>query len=166
MQDPEALLAIAQIALGLAGFGGLFVAVGRGARSERGPADTYRLVMLLSTALTTLCLSLVPVGLRAIGVADAAVWRASSALMIALIGSVMALVIRDNRRHREEIRAGEVRSAAAAIWLLAFATLAAQLANAAGLFGERSYGVFLLGLIFLVAFGSYLFARMLFLWRS
>jgi hypothetical protein len=47
----------------------------------------------------------------------------------------------------------------------AFLTVAAQLANALGLFGARAFGVFLCGLIYLVAFGSYLFARMLFLWR-
>ena len=35
-----------------------------------------------------------------------------------------------------------------------------------GLFGERAFGVFFASLVFLVAFGSYLFARMLFLWRG
>ena len=61
---------------------------------------------------------------------------------------------------------GEAPRVAAAVWVLAFVTLAAQLLNAAGVFQTRAAGVFVFGLVFLVAFGSYLFARMLFLWSS
>jgi hypothetical protein len=164
--DPtEALLAIAQIALGLAGFGGIFVAVGRERRAALRPADSYRLTLLLCTALSTLVLSLVPVALRSLDVADRSVWRVSSAIMSALLVGIGVATVRMRRPHREEIRAGEAPWMAAAIWVLSFATLAAQLASAAGL-GPGGFGVFFLGLVFLVAFGSYLFARMLFLWRS
>jgi hypothetical protein len=165
--DPtEALLAIAQIALGLAGFGGIFVAVGRERAAALRPADSYRLTLLLSTALSTLVLSLVPVALRALEVSEASVWRSSSAVMSALFLGLGVVTVRMRLPHLEEIRAGEAPWMAAAIWVLAFATLAAQLASAAGLGTLAGFGVFFLGLVFLVAFGSYLFARMLFLWRS
>ena len=86
--------------------------------------------------------------------------------MAALIGCLAVVIVRMRRPHREEIRAGEAPLAAAAIWVLALVSLAAQLGNAACLASTRGFGVFFCGLVFLVAFGSYLFARMRFLWRS
>lgn len=166
MEESEALLAIAQIALGLAGFGGVFVALGREHGASRRPADTYRLVLLLTTALTTLSLSLLPVALHAVGVPVQWVWALASALMAAVLAVLLIVFLRWRRRHREEIRMGEAPRVAAAVWVLSGVTLAAQLLNAAGVFQTRAAGVFVFGLVFLVAFGSYLFARMLFLWRS
>ena len=166
MDRTEALLAIAQIALGLAGFGGIFVAVGRERAAVLRPADAYRLTLLLSTALSTLVLSLVPVALHALEVSELSIWRASSAAMSTLLAGLGVVTVRMRRPHRAEIRAGEAPWMATAIWVLAFATLAAQLVSAAGLTALAGFGVFFSGLVFLVAFGSYLFARMLFLWRS
>ena len=62
MDRSEVLLAIAQVALGLAGFGGVFVALSREAEGAREPANAYRLVLLQSSALSTLLLSLLPIG--------------------------------------------------------------------------------------------------------
>lgn len=166
MDTGEALLAIAQISLGLAGFGGVFVALGRSGVEARRPADTYRLILLMSTALTTLVLSLLPVALAAIGVPPATLWPLACGLEAALLASLLVVFQRLRRRHSEAIRAGEARTVAAGIFVLAGAVLAAEIAGAAGAFSGRSEGVFLLGLVFFVAFGSYLFARMLFLWRS
>jgi peptidoglycan/LPS O-acetylase OafA/YrhL len=162
----EALLSIAEIALGLAGFGGIFVALSRERDRPRRPADTYRLVLLMSTALSTLVLALLPAGLIAVGVVESWVWPLASGAMTALITTLIGVTWRFRREHREEIRAGEFSRVAGFIWVVAVAMLAAQVGNALGLFAERSFGVFLLGLVFLVAFGAYLFARMLFLWRS
>jgi len=165
MDRSEVLLAIAQVALGLAGFGGVFVALRRDEQGAREPANAYRLVLLQSSALSTLLLSLLPLGFESVGVPEAAIWALSSALMAALVGTVSVVAVRMRLRHPEEIRAGEEPRVATLTWILAVLTVAAQLANALGLFGERAFGAFLCGLIFLVAFGSYLFARMLFLWR-
>jgi hypothetical protein len=165
MDRAEALLSIAEIALGLAGFGGIFMALGsRGA--ARDPADTYRLVLLLGTALSTLVISLFPVAFQAVEMPDRIVWCASSALTTILLASLVVFAERWRRRYPDEIRAGELPLAAAAVRAVALLTLASQIANAAGLFGARAFGVFFFGLVFLVAFGGYLFARMLFLWRS
>jgi len=161
----EALLAIAQISLGLAGFGGVFVAVG-GRAAGRSPADTYRLVMLQSTALSTLVLSLLPVAFTGLGASEDTAWRCSSALLAVLLVGVVVAARRLRRPYEAEIRIGEQRTVARLLWVGAFTCLAAQLPNALGLFGERAFGVFFASLVFLVAFGSYLFARMLFLWRG
>lgn len=161
----EALLAIAQIALGLAGFGGIFVAVG-GRAAVRAPADTYRLVMLQSTALATLVLSLLPVAFTGLGASEEATWRFCSALLAALLVGVLSFSIHLRRPHEEEIRIGEQRWVSRLLWTGALTCFAVQFPNALGLFGERGFGVFFASLVFLVAFGSYLFARMLFLWRG
>ena len=67
MDRSEVLLAVAQVALGLAGFGGVFVALSRDAQGARQPANAYRLVLLQSSALATLMLSLLPIGFESIG---------------------------------------------------------------------------------------------------
>jgi hypothetical protein len=166
MEHEETLLSIAEIALGLAGFGGVFVAVGRSRDAERRPADTYRLVLLLCMALATLVLSLVPVALHALGLAGAGLWRVSNALQALVLAVLLVVFRRWRMRHLEEIRHGEAPLVAALIWVLSVATLVAQAASAAGLLQGQAAGIFLTGLVFLVAFGCYLFARMLFLWRS
>jgi hypothetical protein len=166
MEHEEALLAIAEIALGLAGFGGVFVAVGRSREAVRRPADTYRLVLLLCMALATLVLSLLPVALGSLGLAPPGLWRVSNGLQAVVLAVLLVVFRRWRQRHLEEIRHGEAPLVAALIWVLSVVALVAQAASAAGLLQAQAAGVFLTGLVFLVAFGSYLFARMLFLWRS
>jgi len=165
VEQTESLLAIAQIALGLAGFGGVFIALGQSA-GVRHPADSYRLVLLLSTALSTLVLSLLPVALHFIGLPEPALWRLASALLAGLLATLIAVFGHLRRRNLEEIRSGEAAAVAALIWVVAGLVLAAEALNAAGSIGASPAGVFFAGLVFLVAFGSYLFARMLFLWRG
>jgi hypothetical protein len=69
-------------------------------------------------------------------------------------------------RYLDEIREGEAAWLATGVLLVFAGLVAAELLNAAGAFGARAAGVFFVGLVSLVTFGSYLFARMLFLWRS
>jgi hypothetical protein len=165
VEQTESLLAVAEIALGLAGFGGIFMALGAGA-GARHPADTYRLILLLSTALSTLVLALLPVAFHFLGLAEAPLWRLSSALLAAFLATLLFLVHHLRQRHLEEIRAGEARFVAGVIWVFTFGVMGMAVLDAAGLLGLRPGGAFLVGLLLLVAFGAYLFARMLFLWRG
>jgi len=100
------------------------------------------------------------------GADEPALWRLASALLAALLATLLVVFLRLRRRHLEEIRTGEATVMAMGIWMVAALVLAAESLNAAGLIGAPSAGVFFAGLVFLVAFGSYLFARMLFLWRG
>lgn len=165
MEQSESLLAVAQIALGLAGFGGVFIALGSGSPA-RHPADSYRLILLLSTALSTLVLALFPLAFHFLGIPEATLWRLSSGLLAALLVALIVTVYRLRRRHLDEIRSGEDARAAALIWVLTVAALVAALLDVAGLSGCPPGGVFLAGLLLLVALGAYLFARMLFIWRG
>ena len=166
MDRAEALLSIAEIAVALAGFGGIFVALSRDPAAGRTPANTYRLVVLLCSALATLVLALLPVALIALDLGERAIWSVASGAMSALITTLVVITARYRGRHRDEIREGEIQGAANVIWVLAALVLTAQVGNVLGFFPTAGFGVFFSGLTFLVAFGGYLFARMLFLWRS
>jgi hypothetical protein len=122
--------------------------------------------MLLGSSIGTLVLALAPVGLQAVGVADALLWRAAAALAALALGTLILVATRWRARYREQIREGEQPLAAAGVAATGWLVFLAQLAAAAGLFGPRTFGAFLCGLIYMTAFGAYLFARMLFLWRS
>jgi hypothetical protein len=102
----------------------------------------------------------------ALELGERAIWSVASGSMAVLITTLLVVTARYRTRHRDEIREGEIRGASNVIWVLATFVLAAQVGNALGLFPESGFGVYFVGLIFLVAFGGYLFARMLFLWRS
>jgi hypothetical protein len=120
----------------------------------------------MSTALATLVLSLLPIAFQSLGLAEPGLWALSSALMTVLLLSLQLLALRWRRRYPEEIRAGELRLAAGVVLATSSVVFVAELLNAFGAFRGREFGIFFLGLVFLVAFGSYLFARMLFLWRG
>ena len=87
-------------------------------------------------------------------------------LIVAIVAGVLGFAWRLRRPHEAEIRVGEQRFVVVLLWLGAFVCLAAQIPTVLGLFGARAFGVFFASLFFLVAYGSYLFARMLFLWRG
>jgi hypothetical protein len=123
-------------------------------------------VLLLTTALATLALSFLPVTLRALGLEGPSVWRLASALLAAVVAALLLVFRRWRLRYFDEIREGEAAWVATGVWLVFAGLVAAELLNAAGAFGAQAAGVFFVGLVSLVTFGSYLFARMLFLWRS
>lgn len=78
MAATEALLALAQFSLALAGFTGVVIAFGwRG--GDWHAADSFRIWRALFTSLGAAFLSLVPVAIELLGVEGEAVWRWSSA---------------------------------------------------------------------------------------
>jgi membrane protein implicated in regulation of membrane protease activity len=61
--------------------------------------------VLLSGALSTLVLALLPLGLLAVGVLDGVTWSLASGAMTALITALLWVTWSFRREHREEIRA-------------------------------------------------------------
>lgn len=94
MQQEGFLFAIAQIAVTLAGFSGLVVAI-RGAPPARWHArDIWSLAWMLGTSLGALFLALLPVVLALFRLDDASLWIVATAVMSAgmvLFGLAMAL---------------------------------------------------------------------------
>ena len=165
MNPPETLSTIAEVALGLAGFTGVLVVLGR--RPGRfSAAEAFRLVVLLVGSLSALFLSLVPLVLHDFGLAGAHLWRVSSGLMAASVVCSGAFLARPIARFRGS------KSEAYSPWVLgslvtgAVIVLVAQVVNLTGLLGPTSPGPYSLGLLFLLAGGVVQFVRILFVRSS
>jgi hypothetical protein len=81
LPEAEALYNIAEIAVGLAGFAGVVLAISRG-REELVSYDAFRVFQLLANAISAMLLALVPIALYAAGVPMEDTWRASSGVMV------------------------------------------------------------------------------------
>ena len=79
---PEALSTIAEIALGLAGFSGVVVVLGRqpGTFSS---VEAGRLVLLLASSIGAMFLALLPLSLAPLGLSESVLWRTSAGTFVA-----------------------------------------------------------------------------------
>jgi hypothetical protein len=84
MQPSEALSTAAQIAVALAGFAGIVVAFRSGSVHEWDTVDKFRLRLLLNNSVLPLSLSLFAMLLLTVEQAPPWIWRACSALALAL----------------------------------------------------------------------------------
>ena len=82
MAGAEALLTIAEMAIGLAGFSAVVAAFT--IHGELTPTDRSRFLWLFTTAFVAALLAFVPTILSEAGLADATLWRASSGTMIVM----------------------------------------------------------------------------------
>jgi len=146
MESQGFLLAIAQIAVALAGFSGLVVAT-RGASPEGwSTRDIWSLAWMFGTSLGTLFLALLPILLFLLRLGPEAVSTVASLLMAAFMvvfATSMALSSRKLSKLGEPPRV-RYFSAAATLLLLTCGCLAGF--GALGTFGQAAMGVFVLGL--------------------
>ena len=161
MNPSDTLSTVAEIALGLAGFSGLLVVLGR-QPGHFSLAEVARLAAMLVASLSALFLAIIPLVLHDFGLSGASLWRASSSIMgVSILGSA-ALLARPVR----QFRASESRAYSPYIlWsvlLGALAVLLVQTANILGLLGSPGAGPYSLGLLFFLAVGALQFVRILF----
>jgi hypothetical protein len=78
MEGGDELSVLAEIAVALAGFSGIVVAVQ--SRERAHPWDTYRAAALLITGFAMLVAALLPSAIHSFGLAGPSLWRLSSAL--------------------------------------------------------------------------------------
>ena len=154
-------LTLAEVSLGLAGFAGIVVVLGRGP-GALAPADSFRLLVLVGCSLGTLFLSLIPVALSAVGVFEPRLWQWSSAILLGV--AVPAHLFAFARLRRDAAEIIEVLPIylmpfGAALFLVNFV---AQICNALDIGWSPSFGVYLFGLILYLLFAAVQFARMLF----
>ena len=160
MQGGEALSTIAQIGLGLAGFTGILVALGRTGASFSRP-EVLRLLLLLVSSLGAMFLALLPFALHESGVGDAACWRLSSAILAAFVSGALAYLGYQIQRHRAEFGELFSRTIFVVVTTGSLAIFVLQIANAVGLGAPRS-GPYVFGLLWLLFIASLQFARILF----
>jgi hypothetical protein len=165
VQGSEALSTVAEVGLGLAGFTGILVALGRSSQAFSRP-EVLRLLLLLVSSLGSVFLALLPFALHESGLAGAACWRFSSALLGVFTAGSLAFLGYQIQRHRGEF--GELFSGVvfAVVSAGSLAVVVLQILNAAGVGAPPRVGPYLFGLIWLLLVASIQFARILFVRRA
>ena len=161
MDPPDTFSTVAEIALGLAGFTGVLVVLGR-KPGRFSPSEAFRLIVLLVGSLSALFLALIPLALHDSGLSGLALWRASSLIMAGSILVSAGFLVRPVRTFQH----GESEAYSPIILVLissgAVLVFVAQLLNASGVLGSPSPGAYSFGLLFFLAAGAVQFVRILF----
>jgi hypothetical protein len=161
MGPSDTLSTVAEIALGLAGFTGVLVVLGR-QPGRLSPTGAFRLIVLLVGSLSALFLALIPLVLHDSGLSGFVLWRVSSLVMAgSILSSVGFLVPRIRAFQRGESEAYNP-SILVVISTGAVLVFVAQILNASGVLWSPGQGAYSLGLLFFLAAGVVQFVRILF----
>lgn len=156
----SALLTFAQLAIGLAGFSAILVALS-GKPHQWTPVDAFRIRNILAFTFQSVFLSLMPFVLAFFSLPESKVWQVSLLILaIATLGGVLLVlsgVYRLSRPERAVLNAVVVSTVTAILCAMA----AVELLAAFGIVGPAS-GVFFLGLVVLLGISTVLVARFLF----
>ena len=156
----NALLTIAQIAIGLAGFSAILIALS-GKPHQWTRVDAFRIRNILALSFQTVFLSLVPLLLAFFSLPESTVWKVSPLIIaIATFGDVLLVlagVYRLSRLERAVLKTAVVTT----VTTILFTTAVFELLATFGIIGPAP-GVFFLGLIVLLGVSTVLVARFLF----
>lgn len=151
---------LAEVAVGIAGFGAIAIMLGRDSDSWRS-ADSFRTAGLFMCSLGALFLALAPIGLATAQLAPEVLWRASSAVMV-LYGVLMLFLLLPARRRTldRELWLGPVT--VAAVGLSYAANLLAQALNVAGVWFAPNATCYFFGVVLFLLFGCMMLMRIVF----
>src|SRR5262252_1877031 len=128
MDVANALLTVAQVAIGLAGFSAILVALS-GKPHQWTPVDAFRIRNILAFSFQSVFLSLVPFVLAFFSVPESTVWRASLLILaMATLGGVVLVlcgVYRLSPSERAVLKAFVVSSVVAILCFMAAVELLA-----------------------------------------
>ncbi len=168
MDQFDAMTIIAELALGIAGFSGVIVALSS-RPGEWSRVDRLRLATLLATGLGALFLVLFAMMLIMLQVDIDLVWRISSLLM-ALHGLVIMITIVPGAWSITRDTSGMKAPYSVAVFIptviLAGLNILAQSVNAVGILTIDRFGIFFAGLVILLLNSGTQFVRLLFLARG
>ena len=157
MDVANALLTLAQVAIGLAGFSAILVALS-GNPHQWTPVDAFRIRNILALSFQSVFLSLIPVVLAFFSLPESTVWRVS--LLIIAIGTfggvllVLSGVYRLSPAERAVLKTAVVSTVTAVLSVMA----AIELLAAFGIV-RPAQGVFFLGQVGLSGVTTVLVAR-------
>jgi hypothetical protein len=155
-----ALLTLAQVAIGLAGFSAILVALS-GKPQQWTPVDAFRIRNILALSFQSVFLSLVPFVLAFFSLPESTVWKVSLLIIaIATLGGVLLVlsgVYRLSRPERAVLNAVVVSTVIAILLTTAAVELLAAFAIV-----RPAPAVFFLGLVVLLGVSTVLVARFLF----
>ena len=167
MNQFDALVVVAELALGVAGFSGVVMALG--ARpSEWLKADKLRLATLLGTSLGAMFLALLAIALAKLGLEIERVWRISS-LVFAVHLTILASRIVPGGWEVTRSDGGITAPYTIAVFIptvvVTVLTIIVMFANAFALMRFDAFGVFFSGLCILLLISGTQFVRLLFVTR-
>ena len=162
MDIPDWFLTITDVAIGLAGFSGLVVALRRG-EGPLSDIQKFRMGVLFGMAFGALFLSLVPNLLADIGLDDGGIWQFASLAMITWSMFFMYMWI--SRSRQVSRTAPEIFDRRAFIVMTVghVTNLTLQFSVALAVLESNAAGVFGAGLLWYLVHGSQQFVRMLFI---
>lgn len=160
MQSHDVASTIAEVAVGLAGFSGLALVLGR--RSDRLTSiEKYRLILLLTPSLLALFLAVAPLALLETGIRPAVLWRAASGfqalICLGLVAGFAPWTRRVMRQAPEIFHWPQFTLVAGGY----VANGVLQGLHAAGYYGTYNPGIYLVGLVFLLLHAGHQFVRIL-----
>jgi hypothetical protein len=158
----ESLSIIAEVAVGLAGFAGVAVVLGRGP-GRWNPADENRVRLLLYAAFGALFASLASIGVASTGLGEELSVRCGAAVLVIVIVAFARSAERAVRDHDESSPTVFSRAAARVMRAIAGIVLIAQAGAASGLTGGAANGLFFFGLVALLGYAAFGFARLIFI---
>jgi hypothetical protein len=157
----ELLIAVAQLALGVAGFSGIAMYFKR----KPGPLtniEVYRIAILFFNAFAAVFLALAPFPLEAFGFSGPSVWRISSAIMAAFEIAFHWYYLPRSQRYLRQVPELFNRYSLVLTYTGGLGNLVLQLANALGIAGSRHAAIFMLGVLWLLFHATFQFGRILF----
>ncbi len=156
MEGSDALAVLAEVAIGLAGFSGMVVAIRR--REPAHSWETFRAVVLLVTAFWALMLALLPFAIHAFGVGGPNLWRLSSAVGV-LSGALSVPILRS--MPTDFPSSPYFREATAVFATITVVALGAHLANAFAIGSVGTFALFYTGVLLYIVSGAIQFLLVL-----
>ena len=155
----EGLQTIAEVAVGIAGFGGIIVTITRN-RDEWESWDEIRIWGVLVPSISVVLLALLPLGLSSAGLTSDALWRVASGIMVAAgalsflaFGWRFSTTLAEGPLHPV---LGRVLAGGSVLNLLC------QASNAVGLGFRGSFSVYYFGLLWFLVYSGLEFISLVF----
>jgi hypothetical protein len=156
--DIAVLLGFLASAIALAGFAGIVTSIDRGAAVASNEVISFRVSYLVTSAVASVFLSLLPVLLDALELFPSSLWRCCCVIAAIVIGALLFSLVLVRLRMRGGKDVGLSRSLFAANLTLGALALAVLVGGASGAVVER--GAYFTGLFYLLYLKCTLFHRM------
>ena len=156
----NALLTLAQVAIGLAGFSAILVALS-GKPHQWTPVDAFRIRNILAFSFQSVFLSLIPFVLAFFSLPESTVWRVALLIIATATFGNVVLVLSGAYRLAHAERAVLNAVVVSTVTAILFTMAAVELLAAFGIV-RPAPGVFFLGLVVLLGVSTVLVARFLF----
>jgi hypothetical protein len=156
MESADILQTIAEIAMGLAGFGGIAAGLGYRARGDWSDDDQVRLMGMAYTSLLVVFAALLPFVVHHLSTTDP--WRVCAFIVLPLVGINLANAL---RVFRHGIPTAYNPAASILLVLNQLAAFAVLLVICSNLYAQSNFGLYLFASVLVLFVAAMLFYRLL-----